>query len=646
VVRSLPLLIVVAALLSVPRPVSAQKDAFVDGLVALTEALSGTYGDEGAQARAALDTMARAVSVWDRFLREAEETVASRLPTATSEAALEMRTTMGVLYLERGRLRDALREFEAAGRIAPQRPAFHLFQALVHEAANDPAAALQAFRRAWELEPDDPVKAYLLSERLFEAGRTEEALRPAGALRAAAGLIAADKFQARETPFIRASLVQDEASSTPLFGPAAYQPAYALIERSAYPEAIAALRAAAAADPLVAGGSTPRLAEGAAALRDGRIADARRHFAAEVAERPRSSEAHRMIAVAYWAAAEYEPSIEHLEQAMALAPADERARVTLASVLTEAGQLARAERTLAEAVQALPSSAVAHWRLGRLYASTRRPQEAVRALEQAAGLSALAGRARLYAEIGALHLRLLDPDAAVQAFSRAVRLAPNSESAHRERGRALLLGGRHDEAFGEFVAALLVSPADPEACVAIGQIHLAAGRYADAVLALERAVALKPDAAEARYALGTALVRMGRQEAGATHLEEFHRLQTLAVEEERRRIEISVWKIEAGVLARDGAYERAATLWRAIVAAQPGVASNHADLAASLARTGQLDAAVDQYEQAIGLGADAGVYRQLAALYEKMGRPDESVRTRARLQQRRQESLRRDPAAR
>lgn len=267
-------------------------------------------------------------------------------------------------------------------------------------------------------------------------------------------------------------------------------------------------------------------------------------------------------------------------------------------------------------------------------------------LETAAGLSALAGKAQLYSEIGNLHLRVLNADAAVQAFSRWVRLMPNDALAHRERGRALLLDGRQHQALVEFVAALLVGPEDPEAYLGIGQIHLAAAKYPEAVLVLERAVAMKADDAEARYALGTALLRMGQQEAGTKQLAEFHRLQALAVEDQRRRIEVGVMRLEAGVRTREGAHDSAVALWQAIVAAQPDVASNHIDLAAALAQSGQLDDAAGQYEKAIALDPAPEAYRQLAALYERMGRPDESARTRAKLQQLQQELLRGSDTAR
>ena len=120
-----------------------------------------------------------------------------------------------------------------------------------------------------------------------------------------------------------------------------------------------------------------------------------------------------MLGVTYWATGEYEKSIEQFENAIRLNPVDERARLTLARVFAEAGEPARAQQMLMEAVRRLPSSALAHMRLGRLHASADRNQEAIGELEAAARLSALAGKAQLYREIGSLYLRESNPDGAV-----------------------------------------------------------------------------------------------------------------------------------------------------------------------------------------------------------------------------------------
>jgi tetratricopeptide (TPR) repeat protein len=637
---SLRVAVVLTALLAVPLTAFAQKQRLVEGLVALTDALAGTYGDEGAQVRAALDAIDRASAEWDRFRRDAEQTLASKLPTASSQTALQMHAEMAALYLEQGRPSDAAREFQAASRLAPERPALYLFQGLAHDAANEPLEALQAFRRAWELDPDDPVKAYLVAGHALRRDPAEDATKPLATLSAAVRRIAAQETQPKANPFIDVALVQDEAANTPLFGPAAYQNGYALIERSAYLDAVTALRSASSTDRLVTAAPSPRMTQGAAALRDGRVAEATSEFGAEIAAEPKSSEAYRMLGVTYWATGEYEKSIEQFENAIRLNPVDERARLTLARVFAEAGEPARAQQMLMEAVRRLPSSALAHMRLGRLHASADRNQEAIGELEAAARLSALAGKAQLYREIGSLYLRESNPDGAVQAFSTLVRIAPNDALAHRQRGQALALQGHMDEAFVEFAAALLVSPEDSEAFLAIGQMHLAAERYPDAMLVLERAVALNGGSAEARYALGTALLRSGQQEAGTKQLAEFQRLQTQAVEERRRQIDVAVLKLEAGTRTSEGAHEQAVALWQTIVAAQPDAASSYVSLAAALTQSGRFDAAIEQYEKALAIRAAPETYRALGRLYEKMGRLDESARTRARLQQMQQEALR------
>ena len=81
---------------------------------------------------------------------------------------------------------------------------------------------------------------------------------------------------------------------------------------------------------------------------------------------------------------------------------------------------------------------------------------------------------------------------------------------HKYLAGALLQQDRADEAFVEFVAALLIDPRDADAHAGIGQIHLNAGRDDEAVTALRRAVELSPDHTEARYALATALMRLGQ----------------------------------------------------------------------------------------------------------------------------------------
>src|SRR4029077_6264278 len=122
------------------------------------------------------------------------------------------------------------------------------------------------------------------------------------------------------------------------------------------------------------------LGRGSDALRTGQVARAVDDFAAAVRGAP-GSEAHRMLGVAYWLSAEDERCIGQLERAISLNPMNERARIMLARVLEDDGETAKAERLLVETIAAIPSSALAHSRLGRIYSAANRTEDAVREYE-------------------------------------------------------------------------------------------------------------------------------------------------------------------------------------------------------------------------------------------------------------------------
>jgi tetratricopeptide (TPR) repeat protein len=621
--------------LILPSPAIAQHNAFVEAVAEFTAALSGSYGDEAVAARAALDRLQRGLAEWDRSLREYESNVAAIGPTASASRVLDMHRTMGMLYLARGRFDDAGREFDAAVARSPE-PLFHLFRALAHEGAGRPADALRAYATASMLDRTDPIAAYLLAAASVRAGSSPPKEALATLIDVVDG-IAAGRHKGERDPFIATAFVPDDLSMTPVFVPWWYSASYALLERAEYEKAVGAMRTAAAHDPLLAAPVPPALGRGADALRAGQVARAIDEFTAAVRDAP-GSEGRRMLGVASWLAADDAHSIEELEHAIRLSPTDERARLMLIRVLEETGETGRAERLLVETLAAIPSSASAHFHLGRLYAAANRTDDAVREYEAAVGIGVFTGRTPLLLDIGALHLWALDFTRAEAAFGRAVALTPNDAVAHRERGRALLQLERPEAAFVELAAALLIDPRDYESCLVIAQIHLDAGRDPAAVGVLTYATALDPDRPEAHYALATALTRSGRRDEAAARLETFARLQARALAGQRRLIELSSLRLEAGLQTKSGEFDRAVASWTRLLEEGPEVAANHVGLAAALAGLGQLAAAAAHYERALALDGGTGIYRQLATLYDRMGRPDRAAATRAKLAQLQQQT--------
>ncbi len=398
-------LVFAAAAVTVPpaSPALAQsppetKQEFVAGLLDFAAAASGTYGDEGQRLLSALTAMENGLIKWDAQVWVYETVIASKIGAANPTIAADMRTVLGALFLERGRLDDALREFEAAAMLDPRRPDIRGFQALAYATADRPLEAAKALEAASQLDPGDPLKPYLIAQQLAKAGRTEEA---GAALARVPRVVQGRRWdQAKGTngalPFIQSTLLEDAALGITVFVPVHYAEGFALIRQRKYEQAIAQLRAAVARDPLVSDRamSSPRISAGIAALRQAQFKAAIEHLRAGVELIPDSSEAHRILGTAYWADQTYDSSVDELEKAIQLNPRDERSRTMLAEVLGEAGQAAKAVTVLRDATATIPDSGLAHYRLGRLYQSLQRDAEALPEFEAALRLSPVTGRER------------------------------------------------------------------------------------------------------------------------------------------------------------------------------------------------------------------------------------------------------------
>ena len=344
--------------------------------------------------------------------------------------------------------------------------------------------------------------------------------------------------------------------------------------------------------------------------------------------RDQSSEAHRVLGLILWTDSQYDQSVAELAAAIRRQSRDERSRMALARVLSAAGRDAEAERALRETLAILPESALARVWLGRAYEQTNRFAEARQEFETAAA-GVTGGRGPFFASIARLAAAAGDFAGDIEALRQSIAANPNDAEFHKRLAHAFMQEDRADEAFGELVAALLIDPLDGGAHLGIGRLHLNAGRHDDAAAALRRAVQLLPNHTEARYALATALSRSGHAREAAEEFDRVEQAQRRDIEERRRALALDTLKEEAALRMAERKYDRAATLWQQAVQREPERSSNHVQLAAALASAERTELAIEQYEIALRLGADPLVYRQLAALYSRVGRQDEAARARA-----------------
>jgi tetratricopeptide (TPR) repeat protein len=634
--RVLSLLLVA---LVVPSPAAAQRDGVLAAFVQFYQTLRGAYGDEGPQLAAQLETMASALAAWDSEIRDAESQLRPRLKGADVQTALQVHAILASLYLDRGRLEEALREFEAAIGIDPTRAVFHRYKGIIHQATARPADAADAFRAAWLLDPSDPQNAYRLIVYRSNSTTAPEIEQALATLAQVEGeLIRGERARAAAL-FRPTQAIDDDVGGAMAFVPPAYARGFSLVQRGEYEEGLSALRAAVASDPLVADAASRSepMAQGIAALRQGMVATAIDRLEAAVARAIDSSEAHRVLGTAYGVSGDMARSVQHLRDAVKRNPHDERSWIALARTLEDTGERAEAVAALRAAIALLPDSGALRWRL-RSTLGQRIDQSDLDLISVADRLVLFAGKGELLGQMAGVARGDLDYNRAVDLLELRVALTPNNAAARKALGQALVDQAREQTGYAELVMALLLDPLDAGTLTALGRLHLAAGRTAQAVAALERALALEAGNSEALHALGNALVRAGRTAEGQQRLEESVRRQALDVEDQRSRRTAAMLTVQAEIHVSRGEYDAAIDLFKQAIAIRRDTVGTF-QVSDALIKAGRLEEAAAVLQAA--LSSRPETRRRLAEVYAALGRTEESARERRTYTEQRLEELRR-----
>jgi tetratricopeptide (TPR) repeat protein len=558
-----------------------------------------------------------------------------------------MHVALGAAYLDRNRLTDALREFDAASRLDPTRAEVFVFEGLAHaQLANDARRAVESFRQAAALDPANPVRAYLLARALSKSGRhaeAREAYQTVLRLWSEGTGAGEHASKALDAPFIRLGLLQERSGVEPFFPPVLYAEGFALLEHGEFAKALDEFGRAVARDPLVADAVDPREAMGlaATALRDGATDAAVRHLRVAIELEPTRAEAHRQLGRVLLVDRQYDEALRELQIAVRLNPSDERVHLALSDALIEARRYPEAERVLHDAIQAFPTSGRAHYKLARLYQRENQLLEALGEFEAAVKLNPLIGLNRILQTIGALNAAEQNFDAAVEAYSYRVDVHPNDPDAHQILGHTYSRLERSDEALAEFAVALLLKPDWPDTYVAMAQLYLKRGEYNAAVVAARQAIRRNASHKQARYTLATALLRLDKPDEAKPELEAFERLQRDETAALARQMTLNALRREASVRSDSGEYERAVVVLRKALELAPEAAVSHLELGVALLKSGQPAEAIEHLQTAVRLQAPVEVHEHLAAAYAAVGRNEESRQELAVYQRLRREALQR-----
>lgn len=211
-------------------------------------------------------------------------------------------------------------------------------------------------------------------------------------------------------------------------------------------------------------------------------------------------------------------AVELLRDAVDTRPNYPEAHVNLGLVLAAESRYAEAEKEVRLTLRLTPKNFGALSALGMLAVKLGRGEQAVEVLRQVAKQQPDAADA--HANLGsALAADGFDLPGALEQFSEATRLEPQSAPLHYNKGRVLNDLNRTEEALIELDAACRLQPDYPEALYLLAQIERQLGSIQRSTEALDHLILLEPSNADAQLLLGRNLLSLGKTEDAIHHLQ-------------------------------------------------------------------------------------------------------------------------------
>ncbi len=182
--------------------------------------------------------------------------------------------------------------------------------------------------------------------------------------------------------------------------------------------------------------------------------------------------------------------------------------LNLAKVLSWLGKDEEAAPFVARAAEALPDHPEAQYLQGVFYQYEGRLDRAEEAYKRAIALDSSFSRA--YNALGSVYERTGRLDEAASTIERAVRIQPDADHAYFAMGNTLYQQGRPEEAIEAYRKALALNPSHSRALNNLAAVYITVERYDEAVEALRRTLELEPENFNAYKNLGLIAARRGR----------------------------------------------------------------------------------------------------------------------------------------
>lgn len=182
--------------------------------------------------------------------------------------------------------------------------------------------------------------------------------------------------------------------------------------------------------------------------------------------------------------------------------------LNVAKVLSWAGKIEEAAPFVARAAEALQDHPEAQYLLGVLYQYDGRFEEAARAYRRAIALDPTFSRA--HNALGSVYERTGRWDEAIASIREALRHQPESDHAYYSLGNALYQSGRPGRAIEAYRRALELNPRHSQAWNNLAAVYITQEKYDEALEALRRTLELEPENVSAFRNLGLIHYNRGR----------------------------------------------------------------------------------------------------------------------------------------
>jgi tetratricopeptide (TPR) repeat protein len=254
---------------------------------------------------------------------------------------------------------------------------------------------------------------------------------------------------------------------------------------------------------------------GLLALRSGQQAEAEKRFKKALETDPTFSEAQSNLGVLYSQQGKNAEAASLFQQAIKNDPNYSKAYVNFGLLLAQQGALSDAEHQLRAAIQVDSNDADAYAALGMLLAKTGRGADAVQSFQKAVTLEPASAQAHL--NFGIALVDQFDRPGGFKEFSEAARLDPKLATAHYNLGRFYFETGKYEDAGRELETAIRLQPDYTSALYFLALTEKQENQPERSMGLLQRVVALQPDNADAQYLLGQNLEHSGDNSAAIQH---------------------------------------------------------------------------------------------------------------------------------